>query len=196
MPRTNKLREKQKALLPSIARAFTELGYHRATTAELARRCGVQQNILYRLWPDKKAMFLAAIDHVYDFAEHVWMQLLEGKGRGSAATRLLQFESVHHGEFGQYRILFAGLAEADDPEIREGLRRVYLRFHRFIEAQIMSHRRGRGRRAALAADLSAWAVIGLGTAINIANELGLMDAASRARTLRDVGTALINTEHK
>ncbi|MBX3395220.1 MAG: TetR/AcrR family transcriptional regulator [Phycisphaerae bacterium] len=196
MARTSQIREKRRELLPVVARAFTDLGYRRATTAQLARRCGVQQNILYRLWPDKKAMFLAAIEYVYDFAEQRWLKLLAGDGRDNGATRLLRFESIHHGEFGQYRILFAGLAETDDPEIRDCLRRVYRRFHRFIEAQIASHRNRRGRRGTLAADLTSWGVIGLGTAINIAKELDLMDQPERSRALRDVGTALINLQGK
>ena len=46
MPRPNQTLEKRRELLPVIARAFAELGYRRATTAELARRCGVRENIL------------------------------------------------------------------------------------------------------------------------------------------------------
>lgn len=41
MPRPSRLPEKRRELLPTVARAFAELGYRRATTAELARRCGV-----------------------------------------------------------------------------------------------------------------------------------------------------------
>ena len=64
MPRPNRTAERRRELIPVIARAFTELGYRRSTTAELARRCEVQENILYRLWPDKRAMFIAAIEHM------------------------------------------------------------------------------------------------------------------------------------
>ena len=56
MPRVSRLAEKRRELLPIVARAFADLGYRRTTTAALAGSCGVQENILYRLWPDKKAM--------------------------------------------------------------------------------------------------------------------------------------------
>ena len=69
MPRKNLHVEKRDELLPAMAQTFTELGYRRTTTAELSRRCRVQENILYRLWPSKKGMFLAAIDFVYEFSE-------------------------------------------------------------------------------------------------------------------------------
>ena len=62
MPRPDQSAEKRNELLPIIAETFTRLGFRRTTTAELAKRCKVRENILYRLWPDKKAMFIAAID--------------------------------------------------------------------------------------------------------------------------------------
>ena len=76
----------------------------------LARRCGVQETILYRLWPDKKAMFIAAIEWVYDLSTRTWEDLLAGgAAKKSAAERLLDYEATHHGEFGLYRIVFAGV---------------------------------------------------------------------------------------
>ena len=77
MPRRNQTNEKRRELLPIVARAFAERGYRRTTTAELAERCGVQENILYRLWPDKKAMFIAAIGYVYDLSVAIWSRLLK-----------------------------------------------------------------------------------------------------------------------
>ena len=192
MPRINRLREKRKELLPVVARAFTELGYRRATTAQIAQRCGVQENILYRLWADKKAMYIAAIDYVYELSEQVWLKLLSKDGSNvSTARRLLEFESKHHGEFGHYRIIFNGLVEADDPDVRDALRRMFQRFHRFLEAQIVAHRRGRKRREHPSAALTAWAVIGLGTAVNIGHELGLLQEPDRSRLIRDVGGELL-----
>ena len=65
MPRPNHSAQRRRELTPIVARTFAELGFRRTTTAELARRCGVRENVLYRLWPDKKAMFIAAIEYVY-----------------------------------------------------------------------------------------------------------------------------------
>jgi AcrR family transcriptional regulator len=203
MARRNQTAEKRRDLLPVIARAFTQLGYRRTTTAELAKRCGVQENILYRLWPDKKAMFVAAIEYVYDFSEKTWLSLLEDvRGKGSTAQRLLEFESLHHGEFGHHRILFTGLGETDDADICAALQRVYTRFHRFLFGQIVAHRGAaasdRKRGAAIAknnrrppAELTAWALIGLGTVANIGREVGLVSAAQRRRLIGEIGRALL-----
>src|SRR5512134_2752996 len=94
-----------KRLLPIVAAAFAELGYRRATTAQLARRCGVRENILYRAWPSKKAMFLASIDYVFESSLRRWQQILAlTDAGGGAGQRVLDFESTHHGEYGLYRI--------------------------------------------------------------------------------------------
>lgn len=193
MPRVSQLQEKRRTLLPIVARAFAELGYRRTTTAELARRCGVQENILYRLWQDKKAMFIAAIGHVYDVSVGIWAELLKpDAGGASAAERLLEYESRHHGEFGYYRIVFAGLNEADDPDIRAALSDMYKRYQKFIEKHIGEHRRATDSDAAVPeAALAAWAVVGLGTVANIARELHLMSEMQRRRLFERVGSALL-----
>jgi AcrR family transcriptional regulator len=192
MPRPSRIREQREELLPVLASAFTQLGYRRTTTAALAERCGVQENILYRLWPDKKAMFLAAIEYVYEFSERTWLRMLErSRGPGSAAQRLLGFESQHHGEFGHYRIIFSGLGELDDADIRAALKGLFTRFHRFLLGQILAHRADRSGKDALAAELAAWAVIGLGTTVNIGRELGLLNDAQRRELIGQVGGRLL-----
>jgi AcrR family transcriptional regulator len=191
VPRPSLREGKRKQLIPLISRAFAELGDRRATTAELARRCEVQENILYRLWPDKKAMFVAAIDYVYELSSAIWSDLGARTGAGgTAAERLLEYEAQHHGEFGLYRILFAGLNELDDPDIHEALKRVYGRFHGFIERQIEGRRQDR-ESVPVEAALTAWAFIGLGTAANIGRELKLLGGDSRRRFITEVGRLLL-----
>jgi AcrR family transcriptional regulator len=193
MPRPNQTTEKRRELLPTVTQTFAELGYRRTTTAELARRCGVQENILYRLWPDKKAMFIAAIQYVYDGSVDVWHKLLgAGDGERTPAERLLAYESTHHGEFGHYRIVFAGLSETDDPEIRQALADMYQRYQRFIRQQIAAHRAATDPGETPDAALAAWAVVGLGTVANIGRELGLFSDAQRRRLFAQVGRALLD----
>src|SRR5579859_2833037 len=166
MARPSQVTEKRKELVPVVAQAFAEMGYRRTTTADLARRCGVRENILYRLWPDKKAMFVAAIDYMFDVSVESWEELLQQPAKGhSTARRLLDHEASHHGELGLYRIVFAGLSETDDPEIRRALARMYEHFQKFIRQQIEAHRSDSqaSNSAKVGLASAAWAVIGLGT---------------------------------
>ncbi len=184
--------ERRGQFLPILARAFAELGYRRATTAELAQRCDVRENVLYRLWPDKKAMFVAAIEHVYQLSAEVWAKLLrEGETTASPAERLLDYESDHLGEFGLYRLVFAGLSEIDDPQIRGALRKMYGRFHKFIRQQIVDYRGAESGTTEQEAAIAAWAVVGLGTVANISRELGLITAPQRRRLIGDTGRLLL-----
>jgi AcrR family transcriptional regulator len=192
MPRPDRSPERRRELAPVLARAFAELGYRRATTAELAERCGVQEKALYRLWPDKRAMFLAALEQVFAESEAVWAQLASARGeRGSTAERLLAYEAEHHGENRLYRIVFAGLSEADDALVREALAGLYGRFQRLIQAQVERHRRGRRRPAELDPGLAAWAIVGLGTVANIGRELELLKGRERARLLGEAGRRML-----
>ncbi len=194
MARPNRIDEKRRELLPIVARTFAELGYRRTTTAELARRCEVRENILYRIWPDKKQMFVAAIEFVFEQSRAIWTALLaDDPGGSTAAERLLEYESRHHGEFGYYRIVFAGWSETDDPDIRAALVNMYTRYHRLIRRQIAAHR----SRVAGGADgpppaLTAWAVLGLGTMANIGRELGVLSDRARRRLLAEAGGWLLD----
>ncbi len=188
MPRPSQRSEKRAALLPVLARAFAELGYRRSTSAELAKRCRVQENVLYRLWPDKQAMFVAAIEHVFETSRCAWERVLAA-APGDAAARLLTYEARHLGEHGLYRLLFAGLSETEDVVIRAALRRTYGRFHAFLRQQIELHRGQRRRRPEI--ELAAWAILGVGTAGTIARELELLSARGRARMLRQSAGLLL-----
>jgi AcrR family transcriptional regulator len=193
MPRRNQTAEKRRELLPIIAKAFAELSYRRTTTAELGRRCRVRENILYRLWPDKKAMFIAAIDYVFDLSARTWASLLSDcSSAGEGARRLLEYEATHHGEFGHYRIVFAGLSEMDDPEIRSALRTMFGRFHRFLSNQIEAGRGRRGSKPRAKPSVSAWAMIGVGTAANISRELGLLTDSQRRQLIGEIGRLLLD----
>lgn len=191
MPRPSQTAEKRRELLPVVARTFADLGYRRTTTAELASRCNVQENILYRLWPDKKAMFIAAIDYVYELSEATWKGLLGRGGNGASAQKLLSYESEHLGEFGHSRIIFAGLGETDDPEIRAALSAMYKRFQGFSKDQVNSHRSSRSTKSAVDPALAAWALVGLGTVASIARELKLLTDKDRKRLMTEVGNLLL-----
>ena len=193
MSRPNQTWEKRKQFLPVIAQAFVRGGFRRTTTAELARQCRIRQNVLYRLWLDKKAMFIASLGYVYDLSAQTWRERLKKSNpRLTAAQSLLQYEASHQGEFGLNRVVFGGLNETDDPEIRAALTRMYSHFQQFIADQIRAHHQTTQRPGDNSADLAAWALIGLGTVNNIGRELGLISAATRRRLMQDYGQVLLN----
>lgn len=195
MARPNLSHERRQQLVLAVAKTFVELGYRRTTTAALAARCGVQETVLYRLWPDKRAMFVAAIEFVAEHSKAVWARAAAQPRRpGSGAKRVLEYEATHLGEFGMYRILFAGLSESDDEVIAGAMRTAYQRLLGFITQSVQEHREqllARGQRDLPEAAFTAWALLGLGTAINIGRELSLLSARDRQRLLDAVGQHLL-----
>ena len=191
MARPNRSAERQQEAVSTLAETFAELGYRRTTTAVLAERCGLTEVALYRLWPDKQAMFLAAIAHVGANTERVWDAIAAAGGNGSAAERILKHEARHLGEFGFHRILFAGFSETDDPAIRAALRSVYERLLARIARHVGDHRGGTAARELPPAMLTAWALLGLGTATNLGRELGLLDERARNRLFAAIGAHLL-----
>jgi AcrR family transcriptional regulator len=84
MARPNRSAERQLEAVSTLAATFAEQGYRRTTTAVLAERCGLTEVALYRLWPDKQAMFLAAIEHVGTNTERIWNAIAAAGGTGQA----------------------------------------------------------------------------------------------------------------
>jgi len=189
MGRLNQSDRRRAAFRPILARAFVELGYRRATTAALAAACGVRENVLFRLWPDKKAMFLDAIDHVFQTSAVRWAAIAAGDDP-QAAAKLLAFEAEHQGELGMYRIIFAGLTETDDADIRRALAQVFARFQAVIADHVSRHRKDGASTMTPAA--SAWGIIGVGLVSSVMRELQLLGEADRAVFFRAAGGLLLD----
>lgn len=54
-------RERREIVTRAAIAEFAIAGYHGTTTAAIARRLGVTQPYLFRLFPDKKAIFVTAL---------------------------------------------------------------------------------------------------------------------------------------
>jgi AcrR family transcriptional regulator len=177
--------ERRISLLPSLAEVFARTGYRGTTTASLAEATGLQETQLYRVWPSKKAMFLAVIDYLYDKQEAKWAERFAGGASEKTLQRVLLEEGRERGTTGLHRILFAGLSETDDPEVREALSRMYRDYHRAVSRIVREHRQLTGRDTT-GVSQAAWGLIAIGTFISIGRELDVFSI----RTQRDLMSRL------
>ncbi len=106
--------------------------------------------------------------------------------------RLLTHEAEHYGESGLHRIILAGLSQTDEPEIRDALRTMYGRFHRFIRGQIVAHRNSPRSSTLPDETVCAWAIVGLGNMANISHELGLITDRGRKKMFGEAGRLLLD----
>jgi AcrR family transcriptional regulator len=182
--------EKRVRFLPIVTQCFARHGYRGTTTATLAEMCEVRENVLYRIWPHKKAMFLDCLDSIHDVTLALWTSLPEVEGdERSEAERILDFQARDHGKMQHYRLLFAGLME-DDAEIRRGLRKLYRRIHEHLTGIINEHPH-RSERP-VEAQMAAWAMIGVAAMVDIQRELRMESAESRESMIRKIGLLLLN----
>lgn len=56
--------ERRRAIAAAAVECFAQKGFYGTTTHELAASADVSQPYLYRLYPNKEALFAAAVDHV------------------------------------------------------------------------------------------------------------------------------------
>ena len=184
--------ERKPDFLPLIADAFVDKGYRRTTTAELAERCRVRENELYRIWPNKKAMFLDSIGYVFDSSVKQWADGINASSEQTAAEQLIAAQSRKRGDSRLHRIVFSGLSEVDDPDIRNALKKLYLQFHEVLAGYVREHRVQRGIKSSLSDDATAWVMIGLGSLFDIQHDLGQGTMKQRRQILGETSTAILN----
>ncbi len=137
MSTTRKGNERRPDFLKIIADAFIEGGYRQTTTAELARRCEVRENELYRIWPSKKEMFLESIEYIFTETQKTWEKAVLKDDGCTSAERLLAHQARDHGHRRFYRIVFSGITEVNDPDIRLALKTLYRRFHQALSEHLV-----------------------------------------------------------
>ena len=167
-----------------MAKCFAECGYDGATTAQIAKACEVRQNVLYRIWPDKEAMFVAVIEYIHDFSIDFWNKapVADGETRAEAILRL---QSHDHGILRYYRIVYSGLLQ-DSAEIRRAIRSLYRGIHTYIQGAVQEHRLQKGTvDCRFDAETAAWGMMGLGAMVDIQRELRIQSQAARKELLHE-----------
>jgi AcrR family transcriptional regulator len=70
--------ERRRLVLDAARKEFGSAGYEATTTESIARRVGVSQPYLFRLFPSKKAIFIAALEACFDQLERLFDEVSEG----------------------------------------------------------------------------------------------------------------------
>jgi AcrR family transcriptional regulator len=80
--------ERREAVLRAAQIEFGQGGYAGTTTESIARRVGVSQPYLFRLFPSKKALFLATVERCCDRLAEVFETSSEGLAGEDAMTEM------------------------------------------------------------------------------------------------------------
>ena len=192
MSRQSNKPNKRAELLPKIAEAFGELGYRRATTAAIAARCEVQETTLYRLWDDKKAMFLAVIDYLVRWRANRIRSVMENVPEDEDHLEyLIEDVSSTLGEHGLQRVLYAALGELGDPDIRNALQEMYRQNYAVVLELVGESDAATGPPPPALEKDAVWAIMGLVTMMDLSSELELLGPRQRKQVFGRTARALL-----
>ncbi|MFC8848473.1 MULTISPECIES: TetR/AcrR family transcriptional regulator [unclassified Micromonospora] len=123
--------ERREDVLSTAIGAFAARGYFGTTTMEVAKRAGISQAYLYRLFPDKESLFAAVVERSFE-------RFRESLSEGAATAGDSSPEAVLSAMGGTYALLIrdqdlllvqmhAQCAAVSVPEIRRAVQRGYAR---------------------------------------------------------------------
>jgi AcrR family transcriptional regulator len=129
--------ERREEVLRAAIQEFAQFGLHGASTENIARRVGISQPYIFRLFGTKKDLFLAAVDACYarmyrDFEAAVARATTSGDdvlmATGMAFGQLLSYRD-------ELLVLLHGFAASHDQDVRDLCRERFGLIYRFIGEQ-------------------------------------------------------------
>jgi AcrR family transcriptional regulator len=118
--------ERREEILDAALIEFAERGLHGASTEDIARRAGISQPYVFRLFGTKKALFIAVVNRCFRQTYELFARAAEGK-RGAEALEAIGRAYVQGLRDNRTQLLgqMQAYAACDDPEIREVVRNGY-----------------------------------------------------------------------
>ncbi|WP_329238954.1 TetR/AcrR family transcriptional regulator [Actinoallomurus sp. NBC_01490] len=128
--------QRREVVLRTAISAFAGRGYYGTTTTEVAQRAGISQAYVYRLFPDKEALFTAVV-------EHCFARIRDSLTDGAAAAGGSSPEAVLDAMGDAYAKLIADrellmvqlhaqCAAVSEPAIRETVQTAYARLVEYV----------------------------------------------------------------
>lgn len=117
--------ERRESVLRAAVPEFARGGLAGTSTEAVARRAGVSQPYLFRLFPNKKALFLATVRRAFDAVEATFRDAAQARGdrpvgdaMGEAYRQLLVDRDL-------LLLQMQAYAASDDPDVRAATREAF-----------------------------------------------------------------------
>ncbi len=125
--------ERREEILEAALAEFAERGLHGASTEEIAKRAGISQPYIFRLFGSKKELYKASVARCFRETLETFQKAAEGKrgeealeAMGQAYQELLSDRNRLRGQMQAY-------AACDDPELCEVVRNGYGDIFAYVE---------------------------------------------------------------
>jgi AcrR family transcriptional regulator len=135
-PPTRQTAEERRATVLDAAQAeFAVTGYHGTSTEAIAKRAGISQPYLFRLYRTKKELFLACIERGFGVTREVFRDASEGLRGEEALAAMGEAYLALLADRRKLLVQMQAYAACDDAEIREAVRRGFRDVYSFVEAR-------------------------------------------------------------
>ena len=167
---------RRERILDAAIDVFARSGYRAAGTAVIAARLGVSEPTLFRHFPTKRALYLAAIDRSAEVLIGRWRELA-----AAAPTPLAALFAVGEWYFGELArdsrhllLRFRSYGETADVEVAERVRRHFVTVFELV-LDLFTRARDAGQIAAADPRAHAWLFMAIGGLLDTTQILGLRD---------------------
>ena len=167
--------ERREQILDAAIELFAKTGYRDASTAVLAARLGVAEPTLYRHFPTKRDLYVAALDRSAEVYFGQWRAIADAAPTPLDALLGMgqwYFEQLT-GEPRHLLLRFRSFAHADDEQIAARVRHHFMEAFRFVES-LYEGARTRGQIAASTdVRVHTWLFMAIGALLDATQIMGL-----------------------
>ena len=126
-------------LIRAAMSEFSKGGLHGTSTDDIARAAGISQPYLFRLFRNKKELFLAAVDRCFDTTIEMFLGAAATAGPDATPADRLEvmgraYGGMLQGDRERLMLQMQAYVACDDPDVRDRVRRGYERLHREVKA--------------------------------------------------------------
>jgi AcrR family transcriptional regulator len=125
--------ERRTAVLEAARHEFAQHGLHGASTDAIARRAGISQPYLFRLFGTKKELYLETVRRCLSQTLELFQEAAEGKRGEEALKAIGQAYRGLLADRTRLRAQMQAYADCDDDDIREVVREGYGRLVDYVE---------------------------------------------------------------
>ncbi|MGH3007192.1 MAG: TetR/AcrR family transcriptional regulator [Gaiellaceae bacterium] len=125
---------RREEILEAAVKEFAQGGLHGTSTEDIARRAGISQPYLFRLFGTKKELFVASSRRCFGRVLAAFQEAADGKrgdeamrAMGNAYAQLLADRDLLLGQMQMY-------AACTDPEVRDAARAGFAELFRYVES--------------------------------------------------------------
>lgn len=167
---------RREQILDAAIEVFARSGYRDAGTAVIAARLGVSEPTLFRHFPSKRALYLAAIDRSGEILMGRWRELA-----AAAPTALGALFAVGEWYFGELQrdsrhllLRFRSYGETADVDVADCVRRHFVTVFELV-LDLFTRARDAGEIAGSDPRAHAWLFMAIGGLLDTTQILGLRD---------------------